>query len=190
MLSIGANTVGTSLVVYADRDLGVSPSLVGIFFLVSITLYALVNPLWARLSETRPSPLPQMAGCLVASSVGILFIAPSLLIPLPPSWVCTGLGMIVEQLFLGGAFTPCFKAMLDAGVARGLEDSVATKAFVSSLFHATFSLGIAVGPVSGGAVIDRYGFATMIAGIAAMTALLGCAIAVRVMVRRRGRNCA
>ncbi|XP_043190467.1 MFS-type transporter SLC18B1-like [Amphibalanus amphitrite] len=175
-------TVESAFAVYSDQVLGVPPSLVGIFFLVSTTLYALVNPLWARLSEKRPSPFPQMAGCLIASSVGIIFIAPA--VPLPPHWLITGAGMIFEELFIGGAFTPCFKAMLDASVASGLEDSVATKAFVSSLFHATFSLGIAVGPVSGGAVIDRYGFAAMTAGIGAMTALLGVVMAVRVLVKR------
>ncbi|XP_043204703.1 MFS-type transporter SLC18B1-like [Amphibalanus amphitrite] len=66
------NTVEATLAVYADRVLGVPPTLVGLFFLVSSTI-----------------------------------------------------------------------TMLDASVASGLDDSLATRAFVSSLFHVVFSLGYA-----------------------------------------------
>ncbi|KAF0298242.1 hypothetical protein FJT64_004493 [Amphibalanus amphitrite] len=50
--------------------------------------------------------------------------------------------MVVELMFLAGAFTPCYSTMLDASVASGLDDSLATRAFVSSLFHVIFSLGL------------------------------------------------
>ena len=179
MFTADVTTVESSFAVYANEVLHVPPSLVGIFYLVAVSLFALVNILWARLSERLPSPFPMISLCLLTSSVGILLIAPSPLFPLRPHWLITGIGMTVEMVFFGGAFTPCFKAMLDSSIAHGLEDSMSTKAFVSGMFHSAHSLGVAVGPVSGGTVIDRYGFALMTTGIGFMTALLGGVVALK-----------
>ena len=183
IITFAANvtTVEASFAVYANDVLDVPPSLVGFFFLLSTTWYALMNILWARLSERLASPFLMMSVCLLTSSVGILLLGPAPFVPLRPHWLITGLGMLLENLFIGGSFTPCFKVMLDSSIAQGLEDSMSTRAFVSSMFHATFSFGIAVGPVTGGAIIDRYGFALMTTGIGFITILLGGVMALKVI---------
>ena len=187
MFAADITTVESSFAVYANDVLDVPPSLVGLFYLAATSAYAMLNFFWAGLSERLQNNFPMMSVCLFLSSIGILFIAPTPLVPLRPHWLITGLAMIFEDMFLGGAFTPCFKVMLDSSIAQGLEDSLSTKAFVSSMFSSVYSLGIAVGPVTGGAVVDKYGFPVMTTGLAFMTAFLAAVMALKVIIANRCR---
>ncbi|XP_037089751.1 multidrug resistance protein 2-like [Pollicipes pollicipes] len=157
---------------YANDVLGITPSTLGLYFLVATTVYALTSFMWARLSEHSRNPYVQMSLCLLATTGSLLLIAPSPLLNTAPRWWLLGLGQTLLEGFFGGAYIPCFSQMLQESVRKGLADDLVTQAFVSSVYWTGYSLGSVVGPVSGGLLVDAYGFPVM------MTCMAGLALLV------------
>ncbi|XP_037093927.1 MFS-type transporter SLC18B1-like [Pollicipes pollicipes] len=179
IIAADVSTVDSALAPYANDVLGVASSQVGLFYIVSTTLYAGMNFFWGSLAERVQNRYKVMSPCLLVASLAILLVAPSSSFGLNPSWWVTGLGMTLELMFIGGAITPCFKIMLDSGIERGLEDSLSTLSLIASVYQMTFSLGIAVGPLSGGIIVDMYGFPCMIIVLALATAAVGVLVGVK-----------
>ncbi|XP_037090793.1 uncharacterized protein LOC119111072 [Pollicipes pollicipes] len=157
---------------YVDRVLGITPATLGLYFLAATGSYVLTSPVWARLADACRNPYPMMAACILTVTVGTLIIPPSPLLGLAPRWWLFGLGMTLQEAFFGGAYIPCFQQMLQASVRRGLPDDLHTHAFVSSVYWSVYSLGTVVGPVSGGLLVDSFGFPVMMTCVAALTLLL------------------
>ncbi|KAF0289000.1 MFS-type transporter SLC18B1 [Amphibalanus amphitrite] len=183
MFSTDFSTVDASIAPYADAVLGITPAMIGLYLFVSTSLYVVANFFWGWLAERSRLPFALIAPCLLFSSLGLLLLAPSPLLGLEPSKWLLGLGLSVEEVFFGGAFTPCYKVMLDASIARGLDDSLTTQAFVSSMLQTMYTMGVAVGPVSGGALIDAYGFPVMTTVLAFITMVVGLLVTVKAFVR-------
>ncbi|XP_037089757.1 MFS-type transporter SLC18B1-like [Pollicipes pollicipes] len=165
-------TFESCMALYANKVLGVTPSTLGLYFLVATTVYALTSFMWARLSEHSRNPYVQMSLCLLATTGSLLLIAPSPLLNTAPRWWLLGLGQTLLEGFFGGAYIPCFSQMLQESVRKGLADDLVTQAFVSSVYWTGYSLGSVVGPVSGGLLVDAYGFPVM------MTCMAGLALLV------------
>ena len=183
MFSTDFTTVDASIAPYANSVLGITPAMIGLYLFVSTSLYVVANFFWGWLAERYSFPFAQIAPCLMMCSLGLLLIAPSPLLGLGPSKFLLGFGLSVEEIFFGGAFTPCYKTMLDASIARGLDDSLTTQSFVSSMLQTMYTMGIAVGPVSGGALIDSYGFPVMTTVLAFVTMIVGVLVAIRAFVK-------
>ncbi|XP_043211042.1 MFS-type transporter SLC18B1-like [Amphibalanus amphitrite] len=183
MFSTDFSTVDASIAPYADAVLGITPAMIGVYLFVTTSLYVVANYFWGWLAERTRIPFALIAPCLMFCSVGLLLLAPSPLLGLEPSKWLLGTGMAIEQVFFGGAFTPCYKVMLDASIARGLEDSLTTQSFVSSVLQTMFTMGVAVGPVSGGALIDAYGFPVMTTVLALITMAFAVLVAIKAFVR-------
>ena len=183
MFSTDFSTVDASIAPYADAVLGITPAMIGLYLFVSTSLYVVANFFWGWLAERSRLPFALMAPCLLLSSLGLLVLAPSPLLGLAPSRWLLGVGLSVEEVFFGGAFTPCYKVMLDASVARGLDDSLTTQSFVSSMLQTMYTMGVAIGPVSGGALIDTYGFPVMTTVLAFVTMFVSVLVTIKAFVK-------
>ena len=164
------STFGSSLSPYAISALNMTPLEVGLLFLAASSAYALTSVLWGRLLEPVSNPYYIMSGCLLLVSCSLLLMPPWPVLCLQPSRWLMGGAMLLHEIAFAGPFAPCLKLMNLGARRHGLSDSVATRALVSSVFGAAFALGLTVGPVSGGALVDRVGFPDMMAVLAAVTA--------------------
>ena len=173
---------------YVFTAIGVTPAQLGLYYLVATGAYSVFSVAWGRLHDAVHNTYLLTTGCLVGAAAGLLLLAPSPLLPLRPSWWLLGLGLTVTQMAQGGSFIPIFSKMLKACTAHGLENTVVTQAFVSSVFGTVFSVGNVVGPTIGGVIIDAAGFPVMVtclAGWGLAVAALSAAMAVRVHRQRQ-----
>ena len=183
MFSTDFSTVDASIAPYANSVLGITPAMIGLYLFISTSLYVVANFFWGWLAERSHFPFALIAPCLLMCGLGILLMAPSPLLGMEPSKFLLAFGLSVEEIFFGGAFTPCYKTMLDASIEHGLEDSLTTQSFVYSMLQTMYTLGVAVGPVSGGALIDKYGFPVMTTVLAFITMALSVLVVVKAFVK-------
>ena len=167
---------------YVQHTLNLSPAELSLFFLGSAAGYALSSPVWGRLSDVVDNTFLLVAGCLAPTMLGVLLIPPSPLLGLEPSRLLVGLGMVLRDVFLVGAYLPLLALMVRCSTARGLESDVRSQALVSSVFGAVYSLGEVLGPVGGGLVTDQLGFPALATGLGAVTAAVCLAMSVRGLV--------
>ena len=173
---------------YVRRTLGITPAQLALFFLVSSSCYTVSGLAWGRISDRVSNTYVLTAPCLLVCAVGILLMPPSpLLVGLKPSWWLLGLGMVIREVAIGGAYIPIMSRMVRVCVAHGMENNLSTQAFVSAVFGAVFSVGNVLGPTLGGYITDIYSFpmaATVLAAIGSLVAAM-CAVGAVVTARRR-----
>ncbi|XP_037074449.1 MFS-type transporter SLC18B1-like [Pollicipes pollicipes] len=168
----GFSTFSSCLSPYAQAALGVSPSQLGLLYLLASGAYAVTSVPWGWLLEHARNPYYVMSACLLTAAGGLLLMPPAAVLGLQPSVWLLGAGMLLHETVFGGAYTPCLGRLLAAARACQLPDDLATRALVSSLFGGAFACGLVVGPVSGGALVDWLGFPAMMTALAAVTALM------------------
>ncbi|KAF0290074.1 MFS-type transporter SLC18B1 [Amphibalanus amphitrite] len=170
---------------YVLSAVGVSPSELGLFFLGATGTFCVFSLAWGRLHDRVRNTYLLVTPCLLGAAGGLLLMAPSPLLPLPPSRWLLGVGMTLKELCQGGAYIPIFSRLLMACTRGGLDSSVHTQAFVSSAFWTVFSVGNVVGPTVGGALIDRWSFpvlTTALAGFSVLAAAASGAQALRIQL--------
>ena len=168
---------------YVLSAMGVTPSLLGLFFLGATGTFCIFSFAWGRLHDRVRNTYLLMTPCLVGAAAGLLLMSPSPLLPLRPARWLLGLGMTVKELCQGGAYIPLFSRLLNVCTRGGLDSSVQTQSFVSSVFGTVFSVGNVVGPTAGGAIIDRWSFpvlTTALAGFSLVAAAASAAQALRI----------
>ena len=157
---------------YADQELGVSSVTTCLFFTFAAGSCVIMSPVWGWLAGRLANPYPMMSASLLLVTLSHLLMAPAPLLGLQPTWWLFALGMALEEAAFGGAYIPCFQLMLAATVRAGLPDDLRTHAFISSVYWSGYSLGIVVGPLAGGALMDAYGFQLMMMAVAGETLLM------------------
>ena len=187
--SAAFSTFGSCLSPYAMSALNMTPPEIGLLFLVASSAYALVSVLWGRLLEPLSNPYYIMSGCLLLASFSLILMPPWPALGLHPSRWLMGGAMLLHEVAFAGPFAPCLKLLNLTARLHGLPDSVATRALISSVFGAAFALGLVVGPVSGGALVDWVGFPAMMAVLAAVTAAVALLVLGQgLLVTLRGRS--
>ncbi|KAF0294433.1 MFS-type transporter SLC18B1 [Amphibalanus amphitrite] len=174
-------TIDSSIARYASDTLGTTPSQIGLFFLVATGGYAVSSLLWGRLADRLVNIYLLISGCLLATAFGLSLIPPLPGLGLRPSWWLLGLGLIVKEVFQGGAYVPVLNRMITVTVRQGLPADVATQAFTASVFGTVAAVGNVLGPVTGGAVIDATNFTFMVRCLATLTAVVGGAATVQAL---------
>ena len=185
LLSVSMNwtAIDPGIGPYVLSAMGVTPALLGLFFLGATGTFCVFSLAWGRLHDRIRNTYLLVAPCLVGAATGMLLLAPSPLLPLQPARWLLGVGMTLNQLCQGGAYIPLFSRLLSTCTRGGLENSVQTQSFVSSVFWAVFSVGNVVGPTVGGAIIDRWSFpvlTTALAGFSLLAAVASAAQALRI----------
>lgn len=127
------------------------------FFILSATI-AILLPLISRLADCTENQYTLMFTGLIINAVGLMFLAPSSFIPLPPS---LGLSLISLEVIAIGyalAFIPTFENILNIAVDGGLQDNLATYGVVSGLWSTMYALGEVTGPTIGGSLLEFMDF--------------------------------
>lgn len=136
-----------------------SPTMVGLMFLLCGGIYTLTAPVWGILIDRYHCSTAVMLFGSVMTVISMLLIGPAPFIPLEKSLVLIGLSLAVLGVAAGAQYIPTFQSCLDAVKAHGYDDSFQTYGCVSGLFQSAFAFGAFFGPTVGGFSVERIGFA-------------------------------
>ncbi|XP_043215672.1 MFS-type transporter SLC18B1-like [Amphibalanus amphitrite] len=161
-----------SLGPYAQQQLNVESSELGLFYVASLLSFAVASPVWSRLADSMRNTFLLVAACLPLTALGVLLMPPAPPLDLPPSRALLGVGMALREAFCLGARLPLLALLLRCSVAAGLQDNLRGHALVSSAFGAVYNMGKAAWPPLGAAVIQEVGLPLLASGMAALTLTL------------------
>jgi MFS family permease len=123
-------------------DLGVAGATIGVVFLLSAAVEAVVSPIAGRFSDRAGRMAPIRAGLIGAVVMAVL-------LPLPHTAVLVGLGVVFSFVALASFWAPGMAMLSDAADEAGLDQALA---FAISNF--AWALGHVFGAGVGGAVAD------------------------------------
>lgn len=166
------------------RQFDISPTETGLIFLLFSAIYGISSPLWGWLAD-RAAPWPLMTTGLALTSLGLMLLGPSPLLPfLKPS-----LPLVLGALSIFGAsvalaILPTFQALLTCALQDTQSDHVATYSLVAGLWSCMYSLGEVIGPSVGGSMLQAYGFPITSTTMALLTLGLSILCAIYYLLRR------
>ncbi|CAH1267551.1 SLC18B1 [Branchiostoma lanceolatum] len=142
-----------------------TPTHMGLIFLLFLSVYAILAPLWGWIADTKKAAMRFMiiTGLIIFSAATVM-IAPSPLLtdylnvlPKNQLWMHI-VGLATMALGIGVAASPIFNEMLYAASDAGMEDSLVTNGLVAGLYSAGFSIGEFIGPTASSALVQKFGF--------------------------------
>ncbi|XP_066286994.1 MFS-type transporter SLC18B1-like isoform X1 [Branchiostoma lanceolatum] len=146
---------------FLENQFSLSPTTIGLIFLLRSGVYTLLAPLWGWLADKKGASRIMTSGGMVTFAVSCVLIGPSPLLTeyghvLPKSlWV-----IIVGQVVMAvafGAYVPVYNELLWAARDAGFEENVATYGVVSGLVYSFFAVGEFVGPTVSSALAQQFG---------------------------------
>jgi predicted MFS family arabinose efflux permease len=124
------------------NDLGVTGATIGVVFLVSAAVEAVVSAIAGRLSDRAGRMAPIRVGLLGA-------VVAAIALPLPRTAVLVGLMVVVTFVALASFWAPGMALLSDAADAAGLDQALAF-----AISNLAWALGHLFGAAVGGAVAD------------------------------------
>ncbi|KJH44148.1 transporter, major facilitator family protein [Dictyocaulus viviparus] len=141
------------------QSFNLSPTVVGLMFLLCGGIYTLTAPFWGILIDKYHCANGVMIFGSVATVVSMVMIGPSPLLSMNKSLIMIGLSLAILGVAAGALYIPTFQSCLDAVKDNGYDDSFQTYGCVSGVFQSAFALGGFMGPTVGGFAVEKIGFA-------------------------------
>jgi MFS family permease len=144
-------------------ELGASGAAIGLIFLLTAAVEAVLSPLAGRLSDRRGRLMPIRAGLVGAAVMAVL-------LPLPNVTLLLGLMVVFTFAALGGFWAPGMALLSEASEEAGLDMALAF-----SISNLSWAVGHLVGSGAGGAIADATADAVPYAmlGVLCVVTLLG-----------------
>ncbi|XP_059481311.1 MFS-type transporter SLC18B1-like [Neocloeon triangulifer] len=140
------------------RQFGLSPVLMGVMFIVSGGMYALIAPFAGYLCDkgVGPKVLASIGNVCVASSY--MLVGPAPFFPINTILWMVIIGLLIHGTGIGLLLVSAFIDALHSATKNGFPDDISTYAIVSGLWASAFALGAFIGPSIGGVMLDFVGF--------------------------------
>lgn len=123
-------------------DLGASGAAIGVVFLLTAAVEAVLSPLAGRLSDRRGRLMPIRAGLIAATITAAL-------LPLPRTAVLLGLAITLAFASLGLFWAPAMAMLSEASEDAGLDQAIAF-----AISNLAWAVGHVVGAGAGGGLAD------------------------------------
>ncbi|KAK6062115.1 transporter, major facilitator family protein [Cooperia oncophora] len=159
------------------QSFNLSPSMIGLMFLLCGGIYTLSAPIWGLLIDRFQCTTAVMIFGSAATVFSMILIGPSPLLPFSKNLIVIGISLAVLGVAAGALYIPTFQSCLDAVKEHGYDDSFRTYGCVSGVFQSAFALGGFMGPTVGGFAVEKIGFAwttTIIGAIHVMFIITVC----------------
>ncbi|TKR80659.1 hypothetical protein L596_014698 [Steinernema carpocapsae] len=141
------------------KSFNLSPSMVGLMFLLCGGVYTVTAPFWGLLIDRYQCTNFLMLAGAATTVVSMFLIGPTPIIPIEKSLFWIGVGLCLLGLAAGALYIPTFQNCLDAVREKGYEDNFQTYGCVSGVFQSAFAFGGFIGPTLGGLGVELIGFA-------------------------------
>ncbi|XP_076361374.1 uncharacterized protein LOC143252705 isoform X2 [Tachypleus tridentatus] len=140
------------------RQLGLTPSVVGLLFIASGGIYAVGTPVWGYVYDKIPDSYLTMYTSSIVCAASFLLLGPAPFIPLETTLWLVIIAQVLLGLGAGGKVIIGFNHSLRVTVLRGFPDDIPTLTIVSGLFTCIVALGGFIGPSIGGTLLDHMGY--------------------------------
>ncbi|GMR30156.1 hypothetical protein PMAYCL1PPCAC_00351, partial [Pristionchus mayeri] len=140
------------------RTFNLTPTLVGLMFLLCGGVYTLSAPFWGFLIDRFHCTDALMLFGAIFTILAMFIIGPAPFMPFDKDLVVIGVALTILGLAAGALYIPTFQGCLDVVKLHGFDDSFQTYGCVSGVFQSAFSFGGFIGPTVGGSVVQRMGF--------------------------------
>ncbi|KAJ1346033.1 hypothetical protein KIN20_000698 [Parelaphostrongylus tenuis] len=139
------------------QSFNLSPTMIGLMFLLCGGIYTLTAPLWGFLIDRYQCATAVMFFGSSATVISMALIGPSPLLPLSKNLVMIGISLALLGVAAGALYIPTFQSCLDAVKDHGYDDSFRTYGCVSGVFQSAFALGGFMVPLLAGSWLKRSG---------------------------------
>ena len=140
------------------RVFDLTPSYLGLMFIIYGVSYAIMNPVIGKLLELKLLPALCMLIGVSFMCVGFSLIGPADFIPAEPSLELIIIGLIFFGVSCSCIHTPALLHMKKSCYFNGLKDTAELQSLISGIWSGSFSLGGFIGPTVAGFLYDKYGF--------------------------------
>eukprot|EP00118_Oscarella_pearsei_P018727 m.193588 g.193588 ORF g.193588 m.193588 type:complete len:185 (+) comp39479_c0_seq1:578-1132(+) len=160
---------------FLEGTFGYKPHQIGLVFLLGGGLYMLASLITGFLSDKFGTKKFLVVGLLL-SGVSMLFIGPSILLPLRFEKDITlfFIAFSINSVLNAFASVPVVGDMICSSVHMGFKEGMELNGVVSGLASSGISLGRLLGPSIGGALTASLGFRHSVTVIGFVTAGCGC----------------
>ncbi|XP_073945786.1 MFS-type transporter SLC18B1-like isoform X1 [Choristoneura fumiferana] len=143
------------------RQFGLSTKQIGLVFLLFSSLYGIFSPLWGWVADRVHNHWCMMVWGLFLTTFGLLLLGPCPFIPGIPTDLWLDLvALSILSISVALTLLPTFQGVLASSIYEGgCPEALATYSAVAGVWSCCYSLGEVTGPVLGGALVQRYGFA-------------------------------
>ncbi|ELU09605.1 hypothetical protein CAPTEDRAFT_147516 [Capitella teleta] len=161
-----------------------SPSIIGLIFLLMSACYACCSPIWGWVADNvvSGSRAPMMIVGFFLMTIGFSLLGPSPLIlyyfniavisNLQSALWLDIFALIVLGFAASLSLVPTYDKILDASDQAGIEDSMGNYSAVAGLWNGTYSFGEFVGPVVAGYLVGQIGFPWAMQGASILTFIM------------------
>lgn len=136
----------STLPIHLDRRFGQSPAQIGFFFAAAALAHTFTSPLMGRLSDR----LGRVRVLRVGLALAVVLLPLPVLLPRPWMVVLAMLGLGATASFI---MSPCSPAVADQVERQGSQSF----ASAFSILNLAYSVGLMVGPLVGGALVQAMG---------------------------------
>lgn len=177
-LIMGSGCLGfldVTLSPFLAEEFHLTPMWVGFVFLVAPIGYAVMSPIWGRIVDSRPHlGQPFLALGYVLAGASFFFIGPAPFFGFSPNLPLVIACLVVNGLGIS-TLAITFLIISEATANAGYPDGLATYGLIAGIVNSFFSIGAFLGPIGGGFLQDRLGFAmtgVVIGSLTVMSALI------------------
>ncbi|XP_030843946.1 MFS-type transporter SLC18B1-like isoform X1 [Strongylocentrotus purpuratus] len=135
-----------------------SPSSTGLLFFVNSVIYGIFAPIAGYIADKKEKTRIMITVGMCLTGISLMLVGPSPLLHIQGQLWIMVISLVILGFGLAFAMIPTFLDMLFSASWYGLPDNLATQSLISGLFNSSFTLGYFLGPIGGGALVERIGF--------------------------------
>lgn len=148
----------TALLELHLRSFDITPSVMGLMFVIDGATYAVFSPLWGIIVDRY---IHRKILCGIGAlfiSVAFLLIGPATFFPIEPSLWLIIIALAVHGSGAAGVYVAAFMDWNQEAFLNGYPDNIETYGLVSGLWASSIALGCFLGPSVSGMLNDAVGF--------------------------------
>ncbi|ODM90155.1 MFS-type transporter SLC18B1 [Orchesella cincta] len=140
------------------RQFDLTPVETGLVFVINWGVYAVSAPGWGRICDKTSEPKYVALIGAVLLTVGFMLIGPIPFLPIKTNLWLTCLGAVIQGLGMGAGFVSSFILALRNAFGAGFPDDVATYSVISGMWTSFMAMGLFIGPIVAGYLVEIMGF--------------------------------
>ncbi|XP_022102775.1 MFS-type transporter SLC18B1-like [Acanthaster planci] len=138
--------------------------------------YAMATVIWGAVADATKATRIMMVMGAFGTAVFYLLLGPSPLLKIPSTKLVAILAIPFGAAMMALISIPPIVDMFDSAVWYGIPNNLGLSSIISGLWNGGVSVGLFAGPLLGGQLADRYGFAIL------STVIAGCCLVVMIFI--------
>ncbi|XP_066143495.1 MFS-type transporter SLC18B1-like [Euwallacea fornicatus] len=186
VVAVSVSFLDPTLEPHLREKFGLSPSQVGLLFVLSAATYGISSPIMGWIGDKTNSYVALMSSGLLGSFLMLLFLGPSPIFSfIEGSLWLNAVTLGILGIFAAMTLIPTYQHIIDNALEEGFPDCLSTHSAISGLWSSAYSLGEVIGPIMGGALMQKYSFPIASSTVAGINLILAIGGAVFFKIKKR-----